>query len=230
MRRAHFISVLGLSAALSTATLASAPAATQVLTYNVEHPTYGNIGTYINTVSQTGNNIDVRTDLHIAVKLIGISMFHQDATRQEQWQSQRLVGFHSTTDDNGTNIKVSGKADGSNFVIDSSTNGNLTAPPQVHPSNPWAPFVLQTDMMMSTKTGKLSPVVVKDTGEVMVTFDGRPMRVHQWFVDDEKHQVVWIDEQGVVVAFQTEEQGAPINFVLKNDSASADSAPAFATR
>ena len=84
--------------------------------------------------------------------------------------------------------------------------------------------------MMSTKTGKVTPVVVKDTGEVMVTFDGRQMRVHQWFVDDDKHQVVWIDDRGVVVAFQAEEQGAAINFVLKNDSASINSAPDYATR
>lgn len=230
MPRSHFIFALGVCAVFSTSALQNARAASQVLTYGVEHPTYGNIGTYTNTVSQTGDNADVRTDLHIAVKMVGIPMFHQDASREEQWQSKRLVGFRSETDDNGKNIQVSGKADGSNFVINSSTNGNLTAPQQVHPSNPWAPFVLQTDLMMSTKTGKLSPVVVKDTGEVIATFDGRQMRVHQWFVDDDKHQVVWIDERGVVIAFQTEEQGAAINFVLKNDTASADTTPAFASR
>jgi hypothetical protein len=207
-----------------------AAAATQVLTYVVEHPKYGNIGTYTNTVTQNGDNADVRTELHIAVKMIGIPLFHQDATRDERWQSQRLVSFRSQTDDNGTNIAVNGKADGKSFDINSSTNGTLTAPQQVHPSNPWAPFVLQTNTMMSTKTGKLSPVVVKDTGEVTATFDGRQMRVHQWFVDDDKHQIVWIDEKGVVVAFQTEEQGAAINFVLKTDSATADPAPSYADR
>jgi hypothetical protein len=100
----------------------------------------------------------------------------------------------------------------------------------VHPSNPWAPFVLQTDTMMSSKTGKISPVVVRDTGEITTTFDGRPMRVHQWFVDDEKHQVVWIDERGIVVAFQTSEQGTPVNFVLKNESASTEPSASVANR
>ncbi len=217
MRHSQFIFALGLCTALSAFAAPGASAASQVLSYNVEHPTYGNIGTYTNTVSQNGNNTSVRTDLHISVKMIGIPMFHQDATRDEQWQNQRLVGFRSQTDDNGTNINVTGKTNGTNFVINSSTNGNLTAPPQVHPSNPWAPFILQTDTMMSTKTGKISPVVVKDTGDVMMTFNGRQMRVRQWFVDDDKHQVVWIDDRGVVVAFQTEEQGAAINFVLKNE-------------
>lgn len=234
MPRSHLITVLGVFTAVGALVPASARAADQVanqiLTYNVEHPKYGDIGTYTNAVSQNGNNVDVRTELHIAVKMIGIPLFHQDATRDERWQNQRLVGFKSQTDDNGTNIAVTGKADGTHFVINSSSNGNLTAPEQVHPSNPWAPFVLKTDTMMSTKTGKVSPVIVKDTGEFLVTFDGRQMRAHQWFVDDDKHQVVWIDEKGVVVAFQTEEQGAAINFVLKNDTATADPAPAYATR
>jgi len=231
MQRSQLISALGVCALFAAPAFHGAHAASQVLTYNVEHPTYGNIGTYVNTVSQTGNNTDVRTDLHIAVKMIGIQMFHQDATREEQWQDQRLVGFRSATDDNGTNINVTGKADATKFVINSSTNGNLTAPPQVHPSNPWAPFILQTDTMMSTKTGKLSPVDVKDTGELTMNLDGRQMRVHQWFVDDGKHQVVWIDGRGVVVAFQTEEQGKQVNFVLKNEAVSADSPPSpFANR
>jgi hypothetical protein len=47
------------------------------------------------------------------------------------------------------------------------------------------------------------------------------MRVHQWFVDGDKHQVVWIDGSGVVVAFQTQENGSTINFVLKDQIASA---------
>ncbi|HWE76674.1 MAG TPA: DUF6134 family protein [Stellaceae bacterium] len=226
----QLISALGACAAFWALAPRSATAASQVLSYNVEHPKYGNIGSYTNTVSQNGSATDVRTDLHIAVKMIGIPLFHQDATREEQWQNKRLVGFQSQTDDNGTNIAVTGKADGTNFTINSSVNGNLTAPQQVHPSNPWAPFVLQTDLMMSTKTGKLSPVIVKDTGEVMATFDGRQIRVHQWFVDDDKHQVVWIDEKGVVVAFQTEEQGAAIDFVLKTETTAADPAPAYAAR
>jgi Domain of unknown function (DUF6134) len=220
MHRSALISAgSAFATALAFALPSPALAATKVLTYNVEHPTYGNIGTYINTVSQDGNAADVRTDLHIAVKVIGIELFHQDATREERWNNDHLVSFQSTTDDDGAHIAVTGKAEATGFLIQSSTNGTLTAPARVHPSNPWAPFVLQTDTMMSTKSGKITSVVVKDTGEVTMTFDGRAMRVHQWFVDDDKHQVVWIDDRGTVVAFQTNEKGTPINFVLKSDTA-----------
>ena len=38
-------------------------------------------------------------------------------------------------------------------------------------------------------------------------------------LDGEKHQVVWIDGRGVIAAFQTQENGQTINFVLKSDTA-----------
>lgn len=193
-------------------------AATRALTYNVESPTYGIIGTYTNIISQNRDSADVRSDLHVAVKLVGIPLFHQDATREERWQHHRLVAFQSVTDDNGREISVTGQAEGDRFVIHSTSNGTLSAPAQVHPSNPWSPFLLQNGTMMSTKTGRLTSDVVKDVGEVQTTLDGRTMRVHQWSVDDVKHQVVWIDGRGVIVAFQTEENGHTINFVLKSEA------------
>ena len=196
-----------------------AAATTRVLTYNVEHPTYGIIGTYTNAISENQDFTEVRSALHVAVKVIGISLYRQEAAREERWQRHRLVGFQSATDDNGTAISVRGHAEGDHFVIQSSSNGTLTAPARVYPSNPWSPFLLQSGTLMSTKTGRLHSAVVKDGGDVNVTLDGRPMRVHQWFVDDEKHQVVWIDGRDVIVAFQTQEKGQTINFVLKSEAA-----------
>lgn len=219
MQRLHVLA-FGLSAAFGcTAFQTGAAAATHVLTYNVEHPTYGTIGTYTNAISEDHDVTEVRTDLHVAVKAVGIPLYHQDARREERWQDRRLVGFQSSTDDNGTGISVTGQAEGDRFVIRSSSNGVLTAPAQVHPSNPWSPFLLRNGTIMSTKTGRLHSAVVKDTGEVNMTFDGRATRVHQWFIDDDKHQIVWIDARGIIVAFQAQEQGHTVNFVLKSEAA-----------
>lgn len=200
---------------------APALAAPQVYLYQVEHPTYGNIGTYINTVSRNGDNVEVKTEVHIAVKVLGIRLFHQDADRTEEWEKGRLVAFQSDTDDNGKKIDVNGKAENGGFVI-LSPQGTVSAPPQVHPSNPWAQQVLDTNMMMSSKTGKVIPVAVKNTGETVVTFDGTAMKLHQFFVDSDKHQIVWVDDAGIVQAFQTEERGTRINFVLKHRPVSAE--------
>jgi len=201
-------------AAMACVLAMPAHAGPQVLTYQVEHPTYGNIGTYTNRIDQRGDAVDVETELHVAVKMLGIAVFRQDANRYEHWEKGRLVSYASDTMDNGRKIDVTGKAQGNNFIV-LSPLGTFTGPAQVHPSNPWSPQLLDTDTMMSTKTGRIMPVKVTDTGEVEIAFDGHPMRLRQYFVDTEKHQVVWLDRDGVVYAFQTQEQGAAINFVLQ---------------
>ncbi len=141
MRGPRLIISVSVCAALGCSIpLSGATAATQVLTYNVEHPTYGTIGTYTNIVSQNGSSADVRSNLHVAVKAVGIPLYHQDATREERWQNERLIAFDSTTDDNGTQIVVSGQADRTGFVIRSTSTGSVTAPPQVHPSRSLGSF------------------------------------------------------------------------------------------
>lgn len=215
----------GLAAALGAVQAAPVQAAPQVFVYQVEHPSYGNIGTYSNTIEQSGEAIDVRTQLHVTVKMLGISMFRQEANRLEHWEKGRLISFQGDTDDNGKKIDLDGKAQGDQFVI-LSPLGTFTAPSRVHPSNPWGPLSLNTDTMMSTKTGKVLQVVVTDMGEATVTLDGQTMKLHQFFVDGDKHQIVWLDGQGVVVAFQTEEAGSPITFVLQRDGKAAPAVPA----
>ena len=196
-----------------------AAAAIRVLSYNVETPTYGIIGSYTNTISETRHTADVRTTLRVAVKILGIRLFHEEATREEWWRRHRLMAFRGLTDADGRTISVTGQAEQGEFVIHSTSDGTVIAPAQVYPSNPWSPFLLKNGTMMSTRTGRLTKVVVRDTGEVTATFDGRAMRVQQWFVDGAKHQIVWIDRRGVIVAFQTPQNGHTVTFVLKNRQA-----------
>jgi hypothetical protein len=84
--------------------------------------------------------------------------------------------------------------------------------------------------MMATKTGRVIHVTVKDTGEVTMDFNGRSLRVHQWSIDGDGHQVVWIDSRGVVVGFQSEEDGTPIKFVLTSETGAPPAAPASPAR
>jgi len=36
-----------------------------------EHPRYGTIGTYSNVIKKVGENLEIQTELHVAVKLFG---------------------------------------------------------------------------------------------------------------------------------------------------------------
>lgn len=181
--------------------------------YHIEHPRYGDIGTYTNVVKDFGDAIEVDSEIHVAVRMLGMVMYREEGTRTEHWQGNRLVGFDSITVTNGTRIEVHGEAKGDAFVV-TTPSGTIAAPPQVHPSNPWALQVLDTDMVMSTKSGRVERVNVSGGEIESVNFDGQELRLHHYDVVGTKRDEVWLDDRGVSVAFRTEDQGSPIDFIL----------------
>ena len=188
-------------------------AAQQVYKYRIEHPTYGAIGTYTNIVEQTGDSTAVVSSLHVAVKMFGIVVFREDAQRTELWQSDRLTSFEGVTTTNGKRIQIHGEAHDDSFII-TSPSGISVAPANVHPSNPWTLKIFNTNVMMSTKSGKLFDVHLVGNVEKSVAFDGIVEKLHQYDVDGEQRQNVWLNDSGVTIAFRILESGVPVDFVL----------------
>lgn len=188
-------------------------AAPETYEYRIEHPKYGEIGRYTNVVCKTGEDTEVDSELHVIVKILGIVVYREEARRSERWREDKLVSFQSETITNGNELEVRGEARDGSFVIDA-PSGRIRAPIDVHPSNPWSKIVLNANVVMSTKTGRISSVLVKGGDEQAITFDGHPMRLRQYEIVGEKRQFVWFDDRGSPVAFRTEQQGANVDFVL----------------
>jgi hypothetical protein len=199
--------------ALSLAAVGSAAAATEVYQYRVIHPTYGEIGTYTNVVDHSGDVTDVRSELHIAVRIVGVVVYRQEAQRVERWRNDRLVGFDGVTITNGNRVEVHGAARGSNFAV-TTPRGTVLAPGNIHPSNPWSPMVLNSQVMLSTRTGAVIPARVSGGEEASVSLGGNTLRLRQYEIDSDKRQFAWFDDRGVPMAFRTVEDGTPIDFIL----------------
>lgn len=212
MKLSHFSRLAYLAAA---AVLAWMPvrAAETVYDYHIEHPRYGTIGTYKNTIETTGDRSVIQTELHVAVKLLGIVVHREDGTRVEQWQGNRLMRFDSVTDTNGEVIRVHGEATGDRFAV-TTPDGVVTAPADVHPSNPWSAKVLDTDTVMSTKSGQIEKVSVAGGDLSPVMFDGKQMLLKRFDIVGAERQAVWLDDKDVPVAFRTVQDGDPIDFVM----------------
>lgn len=191
--------------------------------YRVVHPTYGDIGTYTNIVDREGDHTEVTSKLHIAVRLLGITVYRQDAERTELWHGKTLERFDGVTVTDGERLPVHGQAKNGGFVI-TTPSGTVTAPASVHPSNPWSPMVLDTGYMMSTRTGQVLPVHVRGGEVEPVALSGVTLKLHQYEVVSDKHQFVWLDDRGTPVAFRTNEHGKPVDFVLMGRQQLADSA------
>ncbi len=190
-----------------------ARAASQRYDYRIVHPLYGDIGTYTNIVDRRGNETAVESRLEVAVKLLGVVVFRETAARSEHWRGGRLVAYHGVTEINGKPITVSGEARGGGFVI-TTPAGTVTAPADVHPSNPWSAAILNTDTMMSTRDGRLYKVRISGGGVDPAAFRGGPGNLRRYEIDSDTRQFVWLDSHDVPVAFRTEEDGAAIDFLL----------------
>ena len=191
----------------------SANASRQIYEYRIEHPTFGDVGTYTNIIDKIGDKTEVTTELHVVVKLLGIVVFRQEAERTERWLGNRMIAFQSVTTTNGVDLKVHGEAQGDGFVI-TTPEGVFTAPANVHPSNPWSLKVFESDTMMSTKTGEFFSVSVNDSGQADVTIDGADLKLHRYDIIGRKHDVVWLDDHGVPVAFEIEQGNSLVDFHL----------------
>jgi len=109
---------------------------------------------------------------------------------------------------------VRGEAARDGFSI-TSPSGTVIAPRGVYTSSPWSVELPTPDIMMSTKTGRVEHVQVIDDGVAMTKMDGSEILLRHYEILSNKRQDVWLDVAGVPVHFRSEEDGSPVDFVLK---------------
>lgn len=221
----HCLQRAFLAAIVTMAVGGAARAAEQVFDYTITHPKYGTIGTYTNVVNESAGGYRVRTRVHIQVKAMGFTLYRQDADRLEEWRGDRLISFQGVTETNGKRLEITGQAQGDAFVINL-PDETLVAPGDVTPVNPWATAsrswtarATQGQTIMSTTTGKLYAATVSGGDERSVTLNGAARRLREFDISfGDKRDVVWVDRDGLPVAFRTIENGAPVDLVLTRRS------------
>jgi hypothetical protein len=195
-------------------------AASQVYEYRIKHPLYGDIGTYINVVQHVGDDVHVETKISVAVKVLGQVVYWRESEHAEYWRGERLHAFRSITVANGDRMEVRGDARDNSFVIATAAK-TIVAPANVRPSNPWSARLMRSGIMMSTTTGQVYETLVRESWIDLVTANGKAARLRQYEIVSDKREFVWVNAQDVPVAFRTEEEGTPIDFVLTRYSSQA---------
>jgi len=181
--------------------------------YRVSHSTFGDIGTYANTVQPTRDGVTVRTQAHFDVSMLGVRMYREDAERTEEWQGNRLVSFRGVTNKGNGPVEVKGEARGNNFLITSS-QGTITAPASVHPANPWSANFLGSNTMMRPDSGRIEQVRIGSGRETTVKIDGATISAVKFEIDGSTKYTVWLDSRGVPVMFVVDEDTGKVTFTL----------------
>ena len=199
----------------------TAHAGQQTYSYTVEHPFYGEIGTFTNTVHDADGLVQMDSQLRVEIRVLGVAVFQQDADRSEVWRGNRLISFRSVSHKNGERLEVSGEATDKGFVVTSPSGKNLSTA-NVAPSDPWAIKGLGAAVVVSTESGAIENVEISGGEASTVIVQGLPAPVHHFHVrtDTEKDKwEVWLDEQGVPIKFRSIESDTPIDFVLGGSAA-----------
>jgi Family of unknown function (DUF6134) len=197
--------------------LRAAEAAPLQLTYRVTHSTFGEIGTYTNTIEPVAGGITVQTRAHFHVKMLGVNLYNEDAQRTERWQGNRLVSFDGVTSKGSESMTVRGAARGNSFVINT-PHGTITAPGTVHPANPWSANFLDSNTMMRPDDGSLEAVRISAGQPTVIDLDGRPIRARKYEVVGTTRYDIWLDDQGVPVKFAVDDNSGKVTFTLASCS------------
>ncbi len=192
----------------------------QVYVYSVVHPFYGEIGTYTDMIDRSPRATRIDSRLRIAVRLLGIVVYRQEANTTEIMIGNRLVFLQSATERNGRHLQVHGEAQGNRFVVNA-TAGSSTGPSAIAPSDPWVLQHTGEATVVFTDTGRIIDLHISGGNHETVSVNGVSMSARHFIVTGDKRQEVWLDNRKIPVMFRTIENGTPIDFVLQNAAAAA---------
>lgn len=202
-----------------------ATAAPQTYVYAVEHPTYGKIGSYTETIDADGGVTRINSHLQIAVKVIGIVVYRHVESASQLWRGPQLESLRTATEINGARMEVSGALGQRGFVVTSAA-GTETAPPEVKPSDPWTLRGLGSGVLVSTRSGLIESVNVTGGEAASIIIEGTRLATRHFRVDSATQPDrfdIWLDDNGVPVQFRTRERsGDLVSFIMVSPEPQAD--------
>jgi Family of unknown function (DUF6134) len=191
-----------------------AAASEQTYTYSVLHPVFGDIGIFTDRIDRSGGQLRIDTQMHVAVRLLGVVAYREEAQGSELMQGNQLISIENVGDIDGQPLSVHGQISGGKFVVRSRA-GTVMAPLNVLPSDPWLVRLSNQGKVVSTRTGQVVDVTVTGGEPATVEIQGASLHTHHYIVNGDKRQEIWMADNGVPLKFRSFEDGTAIDFVLK---------------
>lgn len=134
------------------------------------------IGEHRVTFRPDGDRLIVETHVDIAVKVLLFTVFRFTHDAEEVWQSGRLVSVKSTTNDNGTFLKVSGHAVEAGFRIVGADGPFLASAHLLTSTALWDSRIVRQERLIDVQRGGETGLVTKRLGDEQVDTPGGPVR------------------------------------------------------
>ncbi len=158
------------------------------------------IGTQRVRFETSGPNVLVHHRVEIRVRVLGIVVFHYDLTARETWDGDRFVALRSSTNRNGTPLRVVvGRNDAGALVRRTDGRPSILQSDAI-PADPHWLVPMRTRMqMIEAEDGAVRRVQVSGGREVRLRVGNRIVPARRYDVRGEHTATLWYDSSGVLV-------------------------------
>lgn len=173
------------------------------------------IGAHRVTFRPDGRRLTVETHIDIAVKALFLTVFRFKHDAEEIWDSGRLVSVTSTTDDNGTLLKVAGTAVADGFRIVGADGPFLASGGLLTSNTLWDSRILGKARLIDVQRGGEIGLVTTPLGDEQLATPWGVVRAgrHRMITPHYAGSVSY-DEDGRWVKALLEVKGESIEYVL----------------
>ena len=162
-----------------------------------------------------GERLAVTTHIDITVKVLFFTAFEFRHDAEEVWQSGRLASVTSTTNDNGTALKVTGTAAADGFRIIGADGPFLASAKLLTSNTLWDSRLVRESSMIDVQHGGEVGLVAKLLGEESVdTPQGRVRARRYQIITPHYAGSLFYDADGRWVKGLIEQQGEILEYAL----------------
>ena len=162
-----------------------------------------------------GDHLTVKTRVDIEIKVLFFSVFHFRHRCHEVWRAGRLISIDSTTDDDGTLLRVSGGAVADGFRIVGADGPFLAASALLTSNTLWDPRIVSQDRMLDAQYGGEIGLVTKRLADEPVVTPRGPVRASCYqMITPHYAGRLFYDSEGSWVKALLELKGESIEYAL----------------
>jgi len=174
------------------------------------------IGHHRVTFHEDGDRLLVHSELKIEVKVLFLTVYRYQQTRDEVWRNGKIVALASTADDDGTPRTIKGAAGPSGIRV-TSGNDSWTLPVDSVPASFWnMSMVTAKGPLVDSLSGKVVAERVVNLGQETVSAGGRDITAAHYRLEAKRPRDVWYDESGRWVKMRMiGRDGSAAEWVLK---------------
>ena len=153
------------------------------------------IGEHVLTFEDAGNgNLTVRVAVELRVGIGPIALFRYKHSAAEVWQNGQLAALDTTTNDDGTPNKVSGRSTPTGFMVEGTRAPLYTAPPEALPATHWNRKQLDGPWINTQDGRLLHPVITPKGSSAIPTASGAMIAANHFSTSGDAILETWYDD------------------------------------